>query len=108
MLPHRLAAVRQRIAEAAARAGREPADVRLIAVSKTFPIEAVREAYDAGQRDFGENRVQEAVHKIASAGDSLTSGPSSFIVLGRLPRFRRIESIRRMGAVIEGQCTSWR
>ena len=69
MLAHRLAAVRQRIAEAAARAGREPADVRLIAVSKTFPIEAVREAYDAGQRDFGENRVQEAVHKIASAGD---------------------------------------
>jgi pyridoxal phosphate enzyme (YggS family) len=69
VLAHRLAAVRQRIAEAAARAGREPADVRLIAVSKTFPVEAVREAYGAGQRDFGENRVQEAVHKIASAGD---------------------------------------
>ena len=57
------------MAEAAARAGRSPSDVRLIAVSKTFPIEAVRAAYEAGQRDFGENRVQEALQKIAQSAD---------------------------------------
>jgi pyridoxal phosphate enzyme (YggS family) len=65
----RLTEIRARIGEAAARAGRSPADVRLIAVSKTFPIERVRAAYDAGQRDFGENRVQEALQKIGQSAD---------------------------------------
>jgi PLP dependent protein len=55
------------VAQAAARAGRSPEDIRLIAVSKTFPVDAVREAYDAGQRDFGENRVQELVQKMDAA-----------------------------------------
>ena len=66
----RLNQVRARIGEAAARAGRSPADVRLIAVSKTFPLDAVRAAYDAGQQDFGENRVQEALQKIAQTADT--------------------------------------
>lgn len=57
------------MAAAAARAGRSPSDVLLIAVSKTFPIAAVRAAYDAGQRDFGENRVQEALQKIDAGAD---------------------------------------
>jgi PLP dependent protein len=57
------------IARAAARAGRRPADVRLVAVSKTFPLEALREAYDAGQRDFGENKVQEALQKMDAGAD---------------------------------------
>ena len=65
----RLAEVRGRIAAAARTAGRDPSSVRLVAVSKTFPIEAIREAYAAGQRDFGENRVQEALQKIASGTD---------------------------------------
>ena len=65
----RLSDVRGRIDAAARRAGRDPASVRLVAVSKTFPIDAVREAYAAGQRDFGENRVQEALEKIAAAAD---------------------------------------
>jgi pyridoxal phosphate enzyme (YggS family) len=65
----RLTEIRARVAEAAARAGRSPADVRLIAVSKTFPIDAVRAAYEAGQRDFGENRVQEALQKIDASAD---------------------------------------
>ena len=68
-IPKRLAAVRKTIADAADRAGRTPADVRLIAVSKTHPIDAVRAAADAGQRDFGENKVQEALHKIAQSTD---------------------------------------
>jgi hypothetical protein len=53
-----------RIASAAARAGREAGDVELVAVSKTFPAQSVREAWDAGQAVFGESRVQEAVAKI--------------------------------------------
>ena len=69
-IPKRLAAVRRKIADAADRAGRTPADVRLIAVSKTHPIDAVRAAADAGQFDFGENKVQEALHKIAQSTDS--------------------------------------
>lgn len=65
----RLAAVRARIEGAARSAGRDPASVRLVAVSKTFPVEAIREAFAAGQRDFGENRVQEALQKIAGSAD---------------------------------------
>jgi pyridoxal phosphate enzyme (YggS family) len=65
----RLIEVRGRIARAARSAGRDPASVTLVAVSKTFPISAVREAAAAGQRDFGENRVQEALQKIAAASD---------------------------------------
>ena len=61
-----LARVRERIDAACDRAGREPAEVRLMAVSKTQDAEVVREAYDAGLRLFGENRVQEAVDKAAA------------------------------------------
>ena len=57
--------VQAQIREACERAGREPAAVRLIAVSKTFPAEAIAEAAAAGQRDFGENRVQEGLQKLA-------------------------------------------
>jgi PLP dependent protein len=59
-----LATVRERIAAAAQRAGRDPADVTLIAVSKTFGADSVRGAWEAGQRDFGENKIQEALRKI--------------------------------------------
>jgi PLP dependent protein len=65
----RLAGIRGRVAAAARLAGRDPSSIRLVAVSKTFPIEAIREAYAAGQREFGENRVQEALEKIAAGGD---------------------------------------
>jgi PLP dependent protein len=65
----RLTAIRRQIADAEASAGRPPSSVHLIAVSKTFPIDAVREAYAAGQRDFGENRVQEALQKIDASED---------------------------------------
>ena len=65
----RLADVRARIARAAGRAGRDPASVRLIAVSKTFPAEYVRAAAAAGQIDFGENKVQEALLKMDQTAD---------------------------------------
>ena len=65
----RLIEVHSRIAAAARSAGRDHASIRLIAISKTFPIDVIREAYAAGQRDFGENRVQEALHKIETTPD---------------------------------------
>jgi PLP dependent protein len=61
--------VRERIAAAAQRAGRQPEEVTLIGVSKTHPAELIREAYDAGLRHFGENRVQEWEGKHGALGD---------------------------------------
>jgi pyridoxal phosphate enzyme (YggS family) len=69
-IPGRLAAIRARMAEAAGRSGRQPEAVRLIAVSKTHPLDAVKAAADAGQLDFGENKVQEALQKISQSTDS--------------------------------------
>jgi pyridoxal phosphate enzyme (YggS family) len=66
VIADRVAAVRERIARAAERAARAPETVTLVAVSKTFPAEAVRLAFDAGVRHFGENRVQEAEPKIVA------------------------------------------
>jgi pyridoxal phosphate enzyme (YggS family) len=54
-----IARVQERIAAASRRAGRDPSQITLVAVSKTFPPDCIREAYDAGLRVFGENRVQE-------------------------------------------------
>jgi PLP dependent protein len=68
-IPERLAAVRAGIDEATKRSGRPAGSVRLVAVSKTKPIEAIRKAYEAGQRDFGENYVQEMVEKARSLED---------------------------------------
>jgi pyridoxal phosphate enzyme (YggS family) len=64
-----LTRVRERIAAAAARAGRSPDSVQLVAVSKTQPIELIREAYGAGQRLFGENYAQELRDKAEALGD---------------------------------------
>jgi len=69
MIASNLADVRARIARAAGRAGRDPSSVRLVAISKTFPAEAVREAAAAGQIDFGENRLQEALPKMDQTAD---------------------------------------
>lgn len=66
----RLAEVRGRMAAAAARAGRDVATVRLVAVSKTYSAEHVRAAVAAGQHDFGENKVQEGLQKIAETADT--------------------------------------
>jgi len=64
-----LALVRDRIAQAAARAGRRADEITLVAVSKTFPAEAIRMAYQIGVRHFGENRVQEWEAKSAQLED---------------------------------------
>ncbi|MDP9901274.1 YggS family pyridoxal phosphate-dependent enzyme [Variovorax ginsengisoli] len=61
--------IHERIAAACVAAGRAPGAVRLLAVSKTFGADAVREAFDAGQTAFGENYVQEGIEKIAALAD---------------------------------------
>ena len=67
-LPERLAAVRERIARAAERARRDPAEVTLLAVTKIFPASAIQEAYRLGLREFGENYVQEFEGKAPQVG----------------------------------------
>lgn len=67
-LAQRLKGVRDRIADAAHRSGRLPSSVTLVAISKTFPFDAVRAAAACGQVDFGENKVQEGQAKILAGG----------------------------------------
>jgi hypothetical protein len=78
----RLAEVRDRIAHAAREAGRDPNDVRLVAVSKEASVGAVRDAIAAGQRDFGENRAQE----LAAKADAVTNAALHWHFIGRLQR----------------------
>lgn len=79
-IPERLAAVRQRIADAAEACGRHADDIRLLAVSKTKPAADVRAALDAGQREFGENYLQDALPKIRALADA----PVTWHFIGRL------------------------
>ena len=93
-----LQAVRERIAQAAAAAARPVASIQLLAVSKTFPAAAVRQAYAAGQRAFGESYVQEAVDKIgrveallAADIESAASNPSAGVASPAGPLLRPLE-----------------
>jgi pyridoxal phosphate enzyme (YggS family) len=78
----RLAAVRERIELAAARAGRDPARVRLVAVTKEVPAELVRAAVEAGATDLGENRAQELSSKL----DALDGVNARWHFIGTLQR----------------------
>lgn len=64
-----LTTVGRRIAEAAAQAGRDPADVRLVVITKGHPLETIRAAYECGERRLGENRVEEALPKMDALQD---------------------------------------
>jgi len=64
MICDNIAQVQERIEDACGRSGREPSQVTLICVSKTKPLSMLQEAYEAGARDFGENKVQELIDKI--------------------------------------------
>jgi pyridoxal phosphate enzyme (YggS family) len=96
-----LAEIKDRIAASCLRADRDPETVSLIAVSKTFPADAVRDAWEAGQSHFGENRLQEAEPKI-----ELLPGSLHWHFIGRvqrnkvrriLPRFEVIHAIDSLG-----------
>jgi pyridoxal phosphate enzyme (YggS family) len=83
VIAERVAAVRDRIARAAARAGRPAGEITLVAVGKMHPPESIREAFQAGLRDFGENKVQEAEGKIAALAD-LTAAGARWHMVGHL------------------------
>src|SRR3954463_3973621 len=80
-LGERLAGVRERIGRAADRARRDPAGIMLLAVTKVFPADAIREAYDLGLREFGENYVQEFEGKAPAVADL---GGARFHLIGHL------------------------
>ncbi|RRR74514.1 MAG: YggS family pyridoxal phosphate-dependent enzyme [Candidatus Viridilinea halotolerans] len=79
-----LCALREQMAAAALQAGRDPADVTLVAVTKTHPPEVVAAAVAAGMRDLGENRVQEALGKIAALAH--LAPPPAWHLIGHLQR----------------------
>src|SRR5579862_3711354 len=94
----RLAEIRDRIERTCSRAHRRPEEVALVAISKTFPVESIREAYDAGVREFGESRVQEWETKVQQVADL----PATWHLVGHLQRnkaaravmlFARIDSL---------------
>ena len=99
-----LQAIHARIAAAARRAGRQPADIILVAVSKTFPAERVVEAHAAGQKAFGENFAQEAVEKITKCGELLGRNGAEWHFIGPIqsnktaliaPAFQWVHSVER-------------
>lgn len=94
-LEQNLRAVRDRIAAAARAAGRDPAEVRLLAVSKTWPAQDVRDLAALGQPDFGENRAQELIAKAAELGDV----PVRWHFIGQLQR-NKAAAVARLGAVV--------
>jgi pyridoxal phosphate enzyme (YggS family) len=83
-ITHNLAQIHERIAEAALRSGRNPTDVILVAVTKTFPAEAVVAAYEAGARHFGENRVAEGVDKIAAVRPQIAGPQPTWHMVGHV------------------------
>jgi pyridoxal phosphate enzyme (YggS family) len=95
-IPENIASIRDRIAAAACRAGRQPEDIALMAVSKTFPAERIREAYDAGLRMFGENRVQEFAGK-ANALRDLDS--AEWHLIGHLQTNKATKAVELFAAV---------
>jgi uncharacterized pyridoxal phosphate-containing UPF0001 family protein len=81
MITENLKQVRKNIEKACERAGRDPKEVTLIAVSKTKPVSDLQEAYDSDVRDFGENKVQELIDKYEVLPDDI-----SWHMIGHLQR----------------------
>lgn len=92
-----LAAVRRRIEAACQRSGRAPESVRLLAASKFQPATAIRAAYAAGQREFGENYVQELVHKAAELADL---SEVRWHLIGRL-QTNKVKDVVRLGCCVQ-------
>jgi PLP dependent protein len=89
-----LSEVREAIAGAALRAGRDPSSVRLVAVTKTFPAEKIISAYRAGARDIGENRTEEARDKIPIVNAQLGARePIQWHLIGHLQRRKAREAV---------------
>lgn len=97
-LASRLETVREQIGRACDRAGRDPAEVTLVAVSKTFSVEVVLEAYNLGIRHFGENRVEEASAKIHAA--SRLDPPITWHMIGTV-QHRKVKDAAGLFNIIE-------
>jgi pyridoxal phosphate enzyme (YggS family) len=76
--------VQERVAEAAIRADRDPGEVRIVAVSKTMPLERILEARDAGITRFGENRIQEAIRKFGQHRENFPDSGVEMHLVGHL------------------------
>jgi len=102
-LAENLAQVRERIAAAARAAGRDPAEVRLLAVSKTWPAADVRALAALGQHEFAENRVQELSGKVAELAADAATDPAApalrWHLVGQLQR-NKAATVARLGAVV--------
>src|SRR5208282_4420235 len=90
-----LASIQERIAAAARRAGRDRDGIRLMAVSKTQPPERIRQAYDAGQHLFGENRVQDFAGKL----DALQDLHAEWHMIGHLQTNKAAKTVELFHAV---------
>jgi pyridoxal phosphate enzyme (YggS family) len=95
-IPENIAAIQERIAAAARRTGRRTEEIALMAVSKTHPPARIREAYAAGLRLFGENRVQEFAGKAAAFGDL---ADADWHMIGHLQTNKAAKAAELFGAV---------
>ncbi len=95
-LTENIAGVRERIAAAALRSGRKPEAITLMAVTKTFPPEQIREAYDAGIHVFGENRVQEFAGKFEAVRDL---SAAEWHMIGHLQTNKAAKAVELFGCV---------
>ncbi|MCZ2837370.1 YggS family pyridoxal phosphate-dependent enzyme [Modestobacter sp. VKM Ac-2985] len=98
-LAENLRAVRARIDDAARAAGRDPAEVRLLAVSKTWSADAVRALAALGQRHFAENRVQELAGKAAALAEDPAVPELHWHLVGQLQR-NKVAPVARLGAAV--------
>ena len=95
-----IARVRERMDAAARRGGRDPEEIALMAVTKTFPAEAIRAAYAAGARVFGENYLQEFGEKSDGMGTAALVGPdASFHMIGHLQSNKASKAVELFDAV---------
>ena len=94
-----LARVQARIQAAARRAGRDPGEVTLVAVTKTRPLEAMQAAYRAGVRHFGENRVEEGGLKIPAFNAWLAAEPPTWHMIGHLQSRKAADALAHFDMV---------
>jgi hypothetical protein len=99
IVPLNLEEVRARIGEAALRAGREPEAVRLVAVSKMFPVPAVMAAWHAGHREFGENRPREGAEKATMVAAMLDDEKPIWHMIGHIQSRNARWVVRRFDVV---------
>lgn len=101
MIAENLKTIQTQVKSACLRSGRNPGEVTLIAVSKTKPVSALREAYEAGARDFGENKVQELIDKIPQLPDDIRWHMIGHLqrnkvkyIIGRVSLIHSVDSLR--------------